>query len=293
MSIDRDTEYFSDGLTEELIHRLTKVRGLMVVAWSSAARLKGQPYDIREIGRQLGVSTVLVGSVRGSGGRARVTAQLIETSSGRYLWSETYDRKIEDLFAIQEEIARAIVNTLPVVLLDRQGDPVIQRPAHNQEAYNLYLQGRFHWNKRTADGLELGARLFEQAIALEPDFAPAYSGLADSYTLFADYGLESSDEVIPAAKAAARRALDIDPTLAEAHASLGLIRSLYDWEWAEGERHYRRAIELGPGYATARHWFAVDYLGVLGGSAKRSRKSISPCSSIRSRRSFGKAKDIF
>jgi serine/threonine-protein kinase len=193
-----------------------------------------------------------------------VTVQLIDTASGAYLWSEAYDRKMEDLFAIQEEIARAIVSMLPVVLRDRPGAPPSRRGAHNREAHNLYLQGRFHWNKRTADGLELGTRFFEQAIKVDPEFAPAYAGLADSYTLFADYGLSSSAEMMPAAKAAARRALEIDPTLGEAHGSLGMIRSLYDWEWPEAEAHYRRAMELHPGYATARHWFAVDYLGVLG-----------------------------
>jgi TolB-like protein len=260
LSSEPDTEYFSDGLTEELIHGLTKLEGLMVVAWSSAARLKGQPYDVREIGRQLNVSTVLVGSVRGSGERLRVMVQLVDTSNGRYLWSETYDRQIEDLFAIQEEISRAIVKTLQLKLIA----PAIQHGAYNLEAYNLYLKGRFQWNKRTADGLKRGVQLFEQAIAVDQDFALGYAGLSDAYSLLADYGLVKPADIMPAAESAARKALEIDPTLAEAHASLGLIRSIYAWEWAEAEQHYRRAMVLNPGYATTHHWFAIDFLGMLG-----------------------------
>ena len=260
LSSEPDTEYFSDGLTEELIHGLTKLDGLMVVAWSSAARLKGQPYDVREIGRQLNVSTVLVGSVRGFGDRLRVIAQLVDTSSGRYLWSENYDRQIEDLFAIQEEISRAIVRTLRLKLIA----PSIQRDAYNLEAYNLYLKGRFQWNKRTAEGLKRSVQLFEQAIAVDHGFALGYAGLSDAYSLLADYGLVKPADIIPAAESAARRALEIDPTLAEAHASLGLIRSLHAWEWAEAEQHYRQAIDLNPGYATAHFWFAIDYLGMIG-----------------------------
>jgi TolB-like protein/Flp pilus assembly protein TadD len=260
LSSEPDTEYFSDGLTEELIHGLTKLDGLMVVAWSSAARLKGQPYDVREIGRQLNVSTVLVGSVRGSGERLRVMARLVDTSNGHYLWSETYDRQIEDLFAIQEEISRAIVKTLQPKLIA----PAIQHGAYNLEAYNLYLKGRFQWNKRTAEGLKRGVQLFEQAIAVDRDFALGYAGLSDAYSLLADYGLVKPADIMPAAESAARKALEIDPTLAEAHASLGLIRSLYAWEWAEAEQHYRRAMELNPGYATTHYWLAIDYFGRLG-----------------------------
>jgi TolB-like protein/Flp pilus assembly protein TadD len=260
LSSEPDTEYFSDGLTEELIHGLTKLDGLMVVAWSSAARLKGQPYDVREIGRQLNVSTVLVGSVRGSGERLRVMARLVDTSNGHYLWSETYDRQIEDLFAIQEEISRAIVQTLQLKLIA----PATRHGAYNLEAYKLYLKGRFQWNKRTAEGLKRGVQLFEQAIAVDRDFALGYAGLSDAYSLLAEYGLVKSADIMPAAESAARKALEIDPTLAEAHASLGLIRSIYAGEWAEAGQHYRRAIELNPGYVTTHHWYGLDYLGMLG-----------------------------
>jgi serine/threonine-protein kinase len=262
LSPEPDTEYFSDGLTEELIHRLTKVDGMMVVAWNSAAKLKGPRYDVREIGRQLNVSAVLVGSVRGCPERIRVTVQLIDTSTARYLWSETYDRNIEHLFVIQEEISTAIVKTLAIKLVDRAPVQPDQKPAHNLD--NLYLKGRYHWNKRTSDGLSRSAQFFHQSIAADPESALGYAGLADAYTLLAEYGLASPTEFMPAAKSAARKALEIDPTLSEAHASLGLIYSVYDWEWAEAGEHFRKAMEFNPGYATAHHWYAVDYLCMLG-----------------------------
>jgi serine/threonine-protein kinase len=217
LSSEPDTEYFSDGLTEGAHPRADEAGWTDGSGLSSAARLKGQPYDVREIGRQLNVSTVLVGSVRGSGERLRVMVQLVDTSNGRYLWSETYDRQIEDLFAIQEEISRAIVRTLQLKLIA----PSIQHGAYNLEAYNLYLKGRFQWNKRTAEGLKRSVQLFEQAIAVDQGFALGYAGLSDAYSLLADYGLVKPADIIPAADSAARRALEIDPTLAEAHASSG------------------------------------------------------------------------
>jgi TolB-like protein/Flp pilus assembly protein TadD len=264
LGAEPDTEYFSDGLTEELIHGLTKLDGLIVVAWNSAARLKGQPYDVRGIGLQLNVASVLMGSVRRSTERLRVTAQLIDTASGRYLWSETYDRRIEDLFAIEEEISSAIVTTLRIKLMDPRKAPAIRTGAHNLEAYNLFLKGRFHWNKRTADGLKRALDYAQQAIAVDPSFAPGYVGVADSYILLAEYGLMSPASAFPPARSAAQKALEIDPALGEAHASLGLIRSHYDWEWRDAERDYRRALDLNPGYATAHRWFAIDYLTLLG-----------------------------
>lgn len=264
LSADADNEYFSDGLTEELIHGLTKVPGLRVVAWNSAAKLKGTPQDVYAIGEQLGVSTVLMGSVRRFGGRLRIIAQLIDASTGYYMWSETYDRMLEDLFAIQEEISRAIVQKLKIRLVMPRSAPVTSRSPYNVEAYNLYLKGRFHWNKRTGEGLKRSAEYFRQAIALEPGFALAYAGLSDAYSLLADYGLLTPVEAMPEAKAAASKAIDLDPTLGEAYSSLAFISSHFDWNWAQAEEYYRRAMELNPGYSTAHHWFALDYLGMLG-----------------------------
>jgi serine/threonine-protein kinase len=265
LSPDSDNEYFSDGLTQELIHGLTKVAGLRVVAWHSAARMKGHEDDIFTIGERLKVGTVLTGSVRRSTDRLRIAAQLVDTSNGYYLWSETYDRELRDLFTIQEEISCAIIKTLKVRLA---GGRTTARPPQNLEAYSHYLRGRFYWNQRSPDGLRKSVQYYEQALALDPQMAVCFAGVADSYTVMAEYGLVHPTEAMPKARSSAETALSLDPMLAEAHTSLGLIRSAYDWEWADAGKHYRRAMELNPGYATARHWYAVDYLAMLGRNAE-------------------------
>jgi serine/threonine-protein kinase len=257
-------QYFSDGLTEELIHALTRASGLRVVAWGSAAQFRGEQPDVRAAAEQLGVANALTGSVRISGARLRVRAQLIDAASGAYLWSETYDRELSDVFAIQEEIARAIVRTLRVRLSEQEGGQPMARAGGDLDAYDLYLKGRYHWNKRTAEGLRRGARFFEASLALEPNSALALAGLADAYSLLADYSVTTPADVMPQARAAAERALALDPQLAEAWTSLAFIRSMYEWDWAAAGDLYRRAIALNPGYVTARFWYAVDYLAMLG-----------------------------
>jgi serine/threonine-protein kinase len=257
-------EYFTDGLTEELIHALTRVEGLHVVAWQSAAQFRGNQRDIRAIGEQLRVSTVLMGSVSIAGSQLRVRAQLVETATGFYLWSEAYDREMSDIFSIQEEIARAIVRTLQVQLSARYDATPIARSASNLDAYDLYLKGRYHWNMRTPEGLTRSVHFFMGAIALDSRSALAHAGLADAYSLLTDYALMSSSEAMPKARAAARRALELAPDLAEAWTSLAYIRSMYDWEWVEAGHCYRRAVELNPGYATAHFWLGIDYYALLG-----------------------------
>jgi len=262
LSPEPDTDYFSDGLTEELIHALTKVEGLRVVAWSSAAKMKDRQDDLSEIGQRLMVGSVLRGSVRQSGERIRIIVSLVATDSGNYLWSETYDRRMQDLFAIQEDISRLIADSLRVKLFGPA------KPERRREwslpVYDLYLRGRHQWNKRSPEGFRRAIQFFSDAVALEPKFAPGYAGLADAYSLLADHSLASPLDTMPQAKAAALKALEIDPDLAEAHTSLGLIKSLHEWRWREAGAHYRRAIEVHPGYATARHWYACDYLALLG-----------------------------
>jgi serine/threonine-protein kinase len=257
-------QYFSDGLTEELIHALTRVSDLRVVAWNSSAQFRGEKPDLRAVAEQLQVSNVLTGSVRMAGRQLRVRAQLIEAASGAYLWSETYDREVSDIFAIQEEIAHAIVRTLRVELTVRAEGRSTSRSGADIDAYELYLKGRYHWNMRTSAGLFRSVRFFEAAISLEEGFALAHAGLADAYNLLADFNLMSPMEAMPKARAAAQRAIELEPGLAEAWTSLAFIRSLYDWEWKEAGELYRRAIELNPGYATAHFWYAVDYLAMLG-----------------------------
>jgi serine/threonine protein kinase/tetratricopeptide (TPR) repeat protein len=261
VSADPENEYFSDGLTEELIHELGRVRGLQVVAWNSVAKLKGRTNDVQAAGAELGATTLLTGSVRRAGDRVRIVAKLVETVSGYLLWSETYDRKLEDLFAIQEDIARAIVGTLAETL--QLSQVVGSRPSGSQEAHNLYLKGRYFLNTRTKEGLEKSVGLFEQAIAADPGAAFAHAGLADACVLLAEYGFLPPAASMDRARQAALDALAIDPRSAEAHASFGLIRATYDWEWLESEALFRRSLELNPGYAAAHHWFAVDFLGAM------------------------------
>lgn len=256
---DGENEYFSDGLTQELTHLLTKVEGLRVVAWNSAARFKDNASDPISAGERLKARFILTGSVRRKGEQLRITAQLADSKTGFYLWSEAYDRGMSHLFAIQEEISQAIVRTLKKTL--------VPKPAHSQaclEAYNCYLKGRFHLNKRTEAAICRSIEHFREAIALDGAFAMAYSGLADSYTLLADYGLMLPAAAIRKAEEAARKAVELEPTLGEAEASLGLIRSLHSWEWKKGEEHFLRAIELNPNYASAHQWFALDCLAVQG-----------------------------
>jgi TolB-like protein/Tfp pilus assembly protein PilF len=259
---DAGADYFSDGLTEELIHLLTRIPRLRVVAWSSMSQLRGREQDLAGIRQQLKVATVLRGSVRRTLGRVRVTAQLIDAESGAYLWSEAYDRQLENVLAIQEEMARAIVDTLQLTLAWRSSGAAQQAP--NPECYNLCLQGRFHANKRTGDGLRQSVACFEQAIAADDSRAIAYAGLADAYSLLAEYGFLDPVDATPQARAAAEKALTLDPGSAEAHVSLAFVRSLFEWDWAGAEPLYRRAIALNPGYSRARHWFGGDFLALLG-----------------------------
>jgi adenylate cyclase len=265
LSPNPENEYFSDGLTEEIIHALGKVSGMSVVARTSVFQYKGRAYDIRQIGEQLRAQTVLEGSVRTSGERLRVTAQLVNAGDGYHLWSETYDRNMVDLFAIQEELSGAIVSTLrkywsvPVEL------PTVRRTPSNLEAYHLYLKGRFFLQKRTEEGLRRGIEFFEQAIELDPSYADPYAGMAESFSLLTHKGLEMPRNVMPKAKSAALKALALDPQVPEAHIALGFVRSTYDWEWEEAEEHYLKALQTNShSKAEAHHWYASDFLAPLG-----------------------------
>jgi len=206
---------------------------------------------------------VLVGSVRRAGPRLRVSTQLINVADGFLLWSESFDRETEDVFAIQDEIARAIGGALRVRLLQTGREAAVKPPTDDLEAYGLYLKGRHFWNRRTEPDLRLGMEYFEQALARDPDFALAHAGIADSYALLGFYSAAPPGEVFPAAKRAAQRALARQPGLAEAYPSLAYAAMYWDWDWAEAERTFRRAIELHPGYATAHQWYG-NFLSVVG-----------------------------
>jgi len=255
-SPDPDNEYLSDGITDELIDALAKVEGLRVASRTSVFALKGKPQDVRAIGALLDCTVVLEGTVRRAGQQLRITAQLTSTDDGHLLWSQRYDRPMDDAFAIQDEIARTIVNTLRATSFADIAAPPLRRHTENAAAYSLYLKGRFEWNRRTQEGVAAGIRFFEQAIAEDPNYALAYTGLADCYSLHVDYRSVPVVEGFEAAKAYARKAIELDDTLAEAHASLAWSLFIFDWNWPEAEREFRRAIELDPRYASAHQWYA-------------------------------------
>jgi serine/threonine protein kinase/Flp pilus assembly protein TadD len=255
-SPDPDNEYLSDGITDELINALAKVEGLRVASRTSVFALKGKPQDVRAIGALLEASEVLEGSVRRSGDKLRITVQLTSTDDGRLMWSERYDRRLVDVFAIQDEIARTIVTTLRSTSFADLAPTPANRHTENVIAYGLYLRGRYAWNKRTSEGVYEGIKYFEQAIALDPTYALAYTGLADSYSLHIDYRNVPVHEGHQKAKMYARKAIELDDTLAEAHASLAWSNFVYDWDWSTAAKEFRRAIELDPRYAPAHQWYA-------------------------------------
>src|SRR5580700_9634018 len=245
MSGDKDNEYFSDGLAEEILNALTKLPELRVVARTSAFAFRGKHQDIRGIGETLGATHVLEGSVRKAGNRVRVTAQLIGIRDGCHLWSERYDREMTDIFAIQDEISEAIVNVLKLKLARTVRRPVT--PA----AFEAYLRGRYFWNKRTESDLNRSIEYFNQALALDPGYALAHAGLADAFIVLGVFGLRAPSDAYPKAKAAALRAIDFDATLAEAYDSLGHVKAALDWDLPGAEQDYKRALELNPNYPSA------------------------------------------
>ena len=255
-SPDPENEYLSDGITDELIDALAKISGLRVSSRTSVFALKAKSLDVRAVGALLGTSVVLEGTVRKSGDRLRITAQLTSTEDGRLLWSQRYDRQLVDVFAIQDEIASTIVNTLRATMFTDLAEHVPKRYTENIQAYGLYLKGRFAWNKRTQEGVAEAIEYFKQAIAEDPGYAPAYAGLGDSYALDVDYRSIPVAEAYALAKEYAHKALALDESVPSAHASLAWALFIYDWEWDAAEREFRRAIELNPRYASAHQWFA-------------------------------------
>jgi TolB-like protein/Tfp pilus assembly protein PilF len=251
----QEDEYLSDGLSEELIHRLANLPKLRVAARTSSFSFKGLNQDISEIGNRLNVATVVEGSVRRRGDRLRVTAQLIDVSNGFHLWSDIYDRQVKDVFAIQDEIARAIADRLRVELL---GDNLtrIRCCTASVEAYGHYLKGRYLWNRRRSEDLRQSIEFYERAIESDDRFPLAYAGMADSYSLLGWYRQMTSERAFERASWAARKAIEMDGSLAEAHSSLGYTLFLHDWDWESAEREFKRAIDLNPNYSNALHWYA-------------------------------------
>lgn len=273
LSSDKENEYFSDGLAEEIINALTKLENLRVTARTSAFAFRGENHDIGEIGNKLRVASVLEGSVRKAGNRVRVSVQLIGVEEGNNMWSERYDREMTDVFEIQDEISQAIVQNLKVRLGSQSGsgtDPerpvksLVKRYTDNLDAYDLYLKGRFDLYKMTGDGLHTSRRLFEEALKLDPNYALAYEGIAYSWYLSGFMGFMAPKDAMPRAKAAVRRAIELDETVAEAHATLGVILALYDWDWAGAEREMIRSIELNGSSPACRDQYAFYFLRPMG-----------------------------
>ena len=262
---DAGTDFLSDGLTEDLIGALTRVSNLRVSAWTSASMVKADQDNLEIIRRLLHVTFVVRGSIRKTQGQIRIVAHLIDTSTKQYIWSQTFDRRFEDIFAVQDEITNAIVAALRAKLNPVR---VAETPAlgsrQSLEAYQLCLKGRFHARERTLEGLQRSALCFQQAAQVDERSASAYAGLADTLTLQAEYGFGDGPDSMRKAKVAAERALELDPASADAQASYGLILSLYDWAWNQAEASFQRSLQLNDSYAPAHHWYSMNHLAMLG-----------------------------
>lgn len=257
LSEDKGNAYFAEGVQDEILTRLAKVADLKVISRTSTQRFKSAPNDLREIAKQLGVTHILEGSVQKASDQVRVNVQLINALNDAHLWADTYDRKLTDIFAVESEIAKTIADTLQVKLSGSEKMAMSKKPTANPEAYELYLKGRFFWNKRTSADLRKAVDYFNQAIAKDSNYALAYAGLADAFGLFPDYGVGSPTDSYPRAKNAAMKALELDNTLGAPHAALGLVYTNFDHDFAKAINEFEQAIRLDPNYATARQWFNV------------------------------------
>ena len=265
LSGDASQDYFSDGMTDELITDLAKIKALRVISRTSVMRYKATHTPLPEIARTLKVDAIVEGSVLRSGEQVRITAQLIQVPADKHLWAESYEGNLSDTLALQNKVARAVAEQIRIEVTSQERAELKSVKKIDPDAYEAYLKGRYFWNKRTADGLKKAVDYFNQAIAKDPNYAAAYSGLADTFALLGDwqYAVMPTKEAVPKAKAAALKALELDDMLGEAHNSLAFCLDGYDWNFDAAEREFRRAIELNPGYAPAHHWYAW-HLALLG-----------------------------
>jgi TolB-like protein/Tfp pilus assembly protein PilF len=262
-SNDPNTEYLSDGISEALINSLTELQQLRVIARSTAFRYKGKDVDPQQVGRELSVQTVLMGRVRQLGDTLNIQVDLVDATTGAQIWGTEYERKLSDLLSIKQTIAHEVTDQLRLKLSGAEEQRLTKRDATNSEAYQFYLRGRFYWNKRTAEGMKKAVEQFQQAIEKDPSYALAYAGLADAYSTLPGYSATPASEVAPRARAAASRAIELDPNLAEAHASRANIMMGLDSDPTGAEKELQRAIALNPNYPTAHHWYGL-LLGSLG-----------------------------
>lgn len=258
-----ENEYFSDGITDDLITHLSKIKDLRVISRTSVMRFKGRGATIQEIGGELRVGRILEGSVRRAGNRVRINAQLIDVRSDDHLWAEMYDRDLEDLFEIQLDVTSRIAESLHAHLSREEETGLARKPTVDMEAYDLFLKGRFHWNRRTEADLLRSVEYFKRAVQRDPNYSMALTGLADAYVTLGVYGALAPADVMPLARGAAEQAFSQDESAA-AHVSLGSVHAFYEWDWGAAERDYRAAIEINPGYALAHQWYATNLLLPLG-----------------------------
>jgi TolB-like protein/Tfp pilus assembly protein PilF len=263
LSEDKANAYFAEGIQDEILTRLAKIADLKVISRTSTQSYKSAPANLREIAKQLGVANILEGSVQKSNDEVRITVQLINALNDSHLWAETYDRKLIDVFQVESDLAQKIASSLEAKLTGAEQRAIAARPTENTEAYQLYLKGRFFWNKRTGADLKAAAGYFEQAVAADPTYSGAYAGLAQTYLLIPVFGAGAPRDFFPKGMVAARRSIELDDTSAEGHTALAMLL-LFDFKFAESEQEFRRAIELNPNYATAHHWFGNSLLVTLG-----------------------------
>ncbi len=275
-SADPNTEYLSDGITESLINNLSQLPNLRVMARTTVFHYKGKEVDPQKVGQDLKVRAAVTGRVQQRGDTLVIQAELVDVDKGSQLWGGQYNRKLADVFAVQEEISKEISEKLRLKLTGEDQTRLTKRYTENTEAYQLYLKGRYYWNKRTADGFQSAIAHFQQAIEKDPNYALAYSGLADCYNLLSTYGHVPPRETYPRGKAAATKALELDDKLAEAHASLAWAKLTYDWDWPDAQRELERALELNPNYATAHFWYSYYYfaMGRLDDAVRELRRSL-------------------
>ncbi len=259
---DSATQYLSDGIAEQVVNDLSQLSTLRVMAWTTVSRYRQPQIDVRAAGRDLGVKTVLTGRLVRQGDRIVLQTELVDVSSGSQLWGAQYDRSISDAPGLQRQLSQDIASNLRVRLTGSEQEKIRRHYSASPAAYELYLKGRFFWDKRTKQGLAQAITYFEQAIKTDPNYALAYAGLADSYALLDDWGETAPRDSFPKARAAAEKAIALDDSLAEAHVSLAIVREAYDWDWAAAEQEFKRAIELNPNYATAHQWYGL-YLASL------------------------------
>ena len=263
MSNDPDQEFFSDGMSEEILNSLSHLKDLKVASRTSSFQFKGKNIDLREIGNNLGVGTVLEGSVRKQGNKLRITAQLINVEDGFHLWSEKYDRNMDDIFSIQDEIALAVTENLKVILLESDKDIITKNLTQNAEAYECYLKGRFYLNKRF---LLQSLEQFKKAADIDPDFAKAYAGLADAYIILGFYNILPAKETMPRAKQAAEAAIQMDHSLCEPYCSLGMYYASFEWNWNEAKQNFLKSIQLNSRYIQSHVWFGHYFLAWIEGN---------------------------